>query len=286
MLGVAILGFVISFIYWFLFIPRGIYNVNRNLNNDFSEDQKELKPTYEFLEIDYERTSGVISLFCLNILLVIFISTYTYEQFFETIKTANQLSADTHDGVNAVIMSIIMAIMVILFYFKSGFNFDKKARQLKLLAKIWIFLNAVLISSTMMKNTAQVLSLGYTYKTLGVYAFLILSVLGLLFTFLKIQKQKTNAYLFNQMFYCFFATILVCSYVNWGAFITSQNIKRADFAENFHLKGIDFNEKQMLEYAEKTNNAAMKNEIVSRVLSRQADSFLSKSLYFETVKIK
>lgn len=283
-LGIAILGFFISFIFWSLLILRCFYKRNRNLNNNFNEDQKELKPTYQFLEIDDERTSGVISLFCLNILLVIFISTYTYEQFFETIKTPNQLSAETHDGVNAVILSIVMAIMVILFYFKSGFNFDKKAKYLKILAKIWIFLNVVLIISTMMKNTDQILNLGFTYKTLGVYAFLSLSILGLFFTFLKIQHQKTNAYLFNQMFWCFFATILVCSYFNWGGFITSQNMKRKDFAENFHLISIDFNEKQMLKYAEKTKNNFIKNEIIKRAQNRKSDRLLSKALYFETIK--
>ena len=88
----------------------------------------------------------------LSILLIFFIITYNYEQFYEAVKTPVQLSEETHERVNAVIMSIIMAILVIMFYFKSGFNFDPKAGLLKILAKIWIFLNAVLIISAMIKN--------------------------------------------------------------------------------------------------------------------------------------
>ena len=59
-------------------------------------------------------------------------------------------------------------------------------------AKIWIILNAVLIVSTIIKNSEYVSSFGLTYKRLGVYAFLILAIIGLVYTFLKIAKQKTK----------------------------------------------------------------------------------------------
>ena len=60
---------------------------------------------------------------------------YNYEQFFqETITTT--LSVATHERVNAVVFSIIMAVGVVLFYFKGGFNFDIKAKRLKVLTKI------------------------------------------------------------------------------------------------------------------------------------------------------
>jgi hypothetical protein len=64
----------------------------------------------------------------------LFIITYNYEQFYETSKTPVQLSEETHERVNAVIMSIVMAILVIMFYFKSGFNFDPKSGLMKVLA--------------------------------------------------------------------------------------------------------------------------------------------------------
>ena len=286
LIGIALLGFFLNFIFWNLLIPRSWYKNNSALNNEFSEGQKILQPTYDFLEIDYERTSGVISLICLNILLVIFISTYTYEQFFEIIKTGNQLSAETHDGVNAVILSIVMAILVILFYFKGGFNFDKNAKYLKLFAKIWIVLNVVLIFSTLAKNTEYIINFGFTYKRLGVYSFLTLSILGLMFTFLKIQKQKTNAYLFNQMFWCFFGTILLCSYVNWGGFITSENMKRKNLDVVYHQYDVNFNEKQLLDYAAQHQGKNLENQVKNRVEFRKTDSFLSKSIHYECINLE
>lgn len=73
-------------------------------------------------------------------------------------KTPAQLSEETHERVNAVILSIIMAILVIMFYFKSDFNFDLKAGLMKISAKIWILLNAVLVISAAAK-TLSILSI-------------------------------------------------------------------------------------------------------------------------------
>lgn len=280
---ISILGFFFAFIFWNLLIPRVLFKQNQHLKNDFSEGQKISKPTYTFLDVDYERTSGVISLIALNILLLVFISTYSYEQFYETTKSGAQLSSETHDGVNAIILSIIMAILVILFYFKSGFNFDNKAKYLKLFAKIWIILNVVLIFSTVLKNTEYIRNFGFTYKRLGVYAFLILSILGLIFTFIKIKNQKTNVYLFNKMFGCFFGIILLCSYINWGGIITSENMKRQDFALNFHKNSINFNEKQLLNYAKKHENKTLEESIKKNIEKKQKTTFLSKILYYESI---
>ena len=282
----AIIGFYIGFIFWNFGVERFIFKQNRYLNDDFSGLVKIQKPTFSFLDIDSERTSGLISFSALNILLIIFIVTYNYEQFFEVTRSADSLSAETHERVNSVIMSIVMAILVILFYFKRGFNFDDKAKLLKISAKIWIVLNAVLVISASLKNSEYIINYGLTYKRLGVYAFLTMALIGLIFTFIKIQKKKTNAFLFNKMFWACYGLILVCSYVNWGGIITANNIKRKDFAENYHLVTINYNEKILLDYAEKTGNLEMKNKLQERIESYQKETFLSKILYYETINIE
>jgi hypothetical protein len=281
----AVIGFYIGFIFWNFGVERFIFKQNRYLNDDFSGLVKVQKPTFSFLDIDSERNSGLISLVALNILLLIFITTYNYEQFFEVTKSADGLSAETHERVNAVIMSIVMAIFVILFYFKKGFNFDNKAKSLKVSAQIWIILNAVLVISASLKNSEYIINYGLTYKRLGVYAFLSMALIGLIFTFIKIQKKKTNAFLFNQMFWVCYGLILVCSYINWGGIITSNNIKRKDFADNYHLVSINYNEQILLDYAEKTGNFEMERQLKKRIESYQRETFLSKILYYEFIKI-
>ena len=215
MIFIAILGFYISFSFWNYWIPDNFHEFNSKLSNDFTNEIRIAnQKTFSFLAIDFERRSGEITLVLLNVLLLIFIITFNYEQFFEIIEKS-KLSSATHERVNSVIFSIIMAVGVMMFYFKGGFNFDKKATNLRRLSKIWIILNGILIVSTIIKNTEYIYFFGLTYKRLGVYAFLVLCIIGLFFTFLKIIKQKTNAYLFNQIIWYFYGTILLCSYVNW-----------------------------------------------------------------------
>ncbi|MFH7004608.1 DUF4153 domain-containing protein [Flavobacterium bizetiae] len=286
LLLISILGFYISFSFWNYWVPDLSYEKNAMLDNDF-DNIAEIKnqSTFSFLDIDFERKSGEITLVLLNIMLLVFIATYNYEQFFEVVKNPN-LSADTHERVNSVIFSIIMAVGLILFYFKRGFNFDKKAANLKKLAKIWIVLNGLLIASTFIKNSEYIAVQGLTYKRLGVYAFLILAIIGLVFVFLKITKQKTNAYLANQMVWYFYGTVLLCSFVNWGNLITNYNISVNKCAEPIFLSGLNFNDEARREYFSKNNLDGGNAEIVREemIQNYQSAGFLSKALYYEFLK--
>ncbi|WP_288447946.1 DUF4173 domain-containing protein [uncultured Chryseobacterium sp.] len=280
----SVLGFFIAFNYWNYAVEKLIYKNNHFLDNEFSRDSSIPKATYSFLDLDAERMSGVISFVLLNILLIFFIITYNYEQFYEAVKTPVQLSEETHERVNAVILSIVMAILVIMFYFKSGFNFDPKARLLKILAKVWIFLNAVLVISAALKNYEYIVNYAFTYKRLGVFAFLLLALVGLTLTFIKIQKQKRNIFLVNTMIWYFYGTILLCSYINWGGFITSQNMKRKDFAVNYNLTSVNFSEKALLKYAGQKNDQKLKKILQDKVKNETSKTFLSKIIYYHTIK--
>ncbi|WP_343695514.1 DUF4173 domain-containing protein [Flavobacterium sp.] len=285
---ISILGFYISFSFWNYWVPDACYEFNPKLNNDFDNiSEVKNQSTFSFLDLDFERKSGVITLFLLNILLLVFIGTYNYEQFFEVVEKTN-LSADTHERVNAVIFSILMAVGVILFYFKGGFNFDEKATTLKRLAKLWIVLNVVLIVSALIKNSEYVSFYGLTYKRLGVYAFLTLAIIGLIYSFLKITKQKTNAYLVNQMVWYFYGTILVCSFVNWGNLITKYNISVNKGVEPVFLSGLNFNEDARRAYFEKNNLDGKQVEADREKLVDfyQNSTFLSKALYYEFLNNK
>lgn len=283
---IGILGFYISFSFWNYWVPEVCYDKNEMLDNDFSNiiEVKNQK-MFSFLDLDFERKSGEITLVLLNVMLLVFIITYNYEQFFEVVDKAN-LSADIHERVNSVIFSIIMAVGVILFYFKGGFNFDKKATGLKKLAKIWIVLNGFLIISAVIKNSEYISTFGLTYKRLGVYAFLILAIIGLVFVFFKITKQKTNAYLLNQMVWYFYGTVLLCSFVNWGNLITNYNISVNKSVEPIFLSGLNFNDEARRDYFSKHKLDGQMNEINREELidKYQNSTFLSKALYYEFLK--
>jgi hypothetical protein len=178
-----------------------------------------------------------------------------------------------------------MAVGVILFYFKGGFNFDEKASKLKNLSKLWIVLNGILIVSTFIKNAEYVSFFGLTYKRLGVYAFLILAIIGLVITFLKITRQKTNAYLINQMVWYFYGTILLCSFVNWGNLITTYNISVNKGVEPRFLSSLNFNDEARREYFKQNNLEILfvDDPREGEIQHYQNETFLSKTLYYEFI---
>jgi hypothetical protein len=285
---ITLLGFYISFSFWNYWVPDICYDYNSKLDNDFSNEIKtQNQKTFSFLDLDFERKSGEITLVLLNVMLLVFIVAYNYEQFFEIIETS-KLSSATHERVNSVIFSILMAVGVILFYFKGGFNFDIKANNLKRLAKIWILLNGILIISTLIKNSEYVSYFGLTYKRLGVYAFLILAIIGLAFAFFKIINQKTNAYLFNQMIWCFYGTILLCSFINWGNIITRYNISVNKGVERHFLQSLNFNDATYWKYSALHSDKISDKYDTTKdnIKLNQKKSFLSKALYYETLKIE
>lgn len=273
----ACLGFFFAFSFFNVWIPDFIYKQNHHLKNEFVQEDKIAKPTYSFMDIDSERMSGIVSISLLNVLLIFFIITFNYEQFYENVKSPIQLSLETHERVKAVIISIVMAIIVILFYFKGHFNFDEKANSLKILTKIWIILNAVLVFSAITKNAEYFINYGATYKRFGVFAFLILSLIGLTYTFIKIQRQKTNAFLFNHFIWFVYGTILATSFINWGAIATLYNIKNGKGNVEF-LHSLNYNDQILKEKLKTKKQLQYYNE------PYEETTFLSRILYYENLK--
>jgi hypothetical protein len=270
-----------------MIIPRKIIEVNSFMGADCGYKKIQIiKPTFSFLEIDFERKSGEISLVLLNILLLFFIITYNYEQFFSTGEPAS-LSSELHQRVAIIIFSIIMAIAVIMFYFKSSFNFDINASLLKKLALIWVILNAILIISAFIKNSEYVLNFGLTFKRLGVYIFLILSLVGLFLTYLKIKLKKTNVYLLSNMAWIFFFTFIITSWFNFSWIVTKYNIAFHKNEDVEYLRSLNFN-KQIL-YNTYKNDPLWSNyfENESRFIeSEKKKNLLSSSLYYYYLDIK
>ncbi|ULT43430.1 DUF4173 domain-containing protein [Niabella defluvii] len=112
-----------------------------------------------------------------------------------------------HERVYVLILSIVMAIAVIMIYFQGLLNFDTQSHLLKKLSFLWIGLNVLLILTVFFRNLEYVAAYGLTFKRIGVFLFLLLSLLGLFTTWIKLKKKK-DQYIFNQQngldcFLCF-----------------------------------------------------------------------------------
>jgi len=279
---VAFLGFYFSFVFWNAKIYNAFKVLDRSLRLNFTnEDKKELKPTFEFLEIDFEKRSGIITLICLNIMLFAFIIIFNVEHLQTNTQQFSEYSSRIHNQINSLIGSIFLAMMVILFYFKGALNFIQNNKTLLLLSKIWLGLNGILVISAATQNSIYIDVLGLTYKRLGVYLFLILCVMGLFYSYQKIKLQKTNFYLIDKMTWAVFYSLILSSLFNWGSIITRYNLTKPNVDLYYLENDLRGNEKVLLDFY-KTNPDFYNDEVKRRVYyNKEMIPFLSSQLYYK-----
>jgi len=181
----------------------------------------------KLMRTDTENISGLILFSFLNILLLTVNSLdLKYLWLDGTLPEGIKHKEFVHNGVGMMIMSIIFAILIILFYFRGSLNFYEKNKWIKLMAFAWIIQNAFMIFSTAYRNNMYIQESGLSYKKIGVCIYLLLVLIGLILTYIKVVKQKSNWYLFktNGTIY-FFLLVFFCSF-NWDMIITKYNIRK------------------------------------------------------------
>ncbi len=211
-------------------------------------------------KLENEKQLGVILMFLLNLLIVFFLITdVLYLSEIHTM-TSSQLSQQVHNGVNALIASILLAIVIIIYFFRGNLNFVKENKNLKSLTYIWIFLNLNLVLITAIKNYEYISSFGFTYKRMGVLIYLFLTSIGLITTFLKVYKIKNLWFLFRKNAQIAFAILIISATINWDKIITIYNINYAEKTDVLYLINLSNNNTLLLkEYAE-NNEINFENE--------------------------
>lgn len=188
------------------------------------------------MRIDNENLSGIILFTMLNILLLMLnVLDINYFLFDGKLPKGVDHKAFVHDGIGTLIMSVIVAILIILFYFRGELNFYKQSKWIKIMAFIWIFQNAFMIFSTAYRNDMYIDESGISYKKIGVYVYLLLTMIGLITTFIKVWKVKTNWYLFRINASVYYYILVLSCIPNWDVIITDFNIKKHD-VENKKLE--------------------------------------------------
>ncbi|MGC6430060.1 MAG: DUF4173 domain-containing protein [Jejuia sp.] len=192
-----------------------------------------LKAHFENEYLKKEHQLGFVLITALNFLIVLFLITDVSYLINSVNSSAPELSSQVHNGINALIASIIIAIIIILYFFRGDLNFYNKNKNLKLVAYTWMLLNAVLVINIVIKDIMYIYNFGLTYKRIGVLVYLLLTVIGLTTTFIKVKHLKNLWYLFRINTVTAFAILIVSCALNWDSLITTYNLNYA--------KSMDFN---------------------------------------------
>lgn len=289
-------------LHWMLFMTLGyylFYNISNpiqvepatalDLKTGNYLDKKKLEETSS-KKLENEKQMGIILLISLNILIILFIITDGLHLFEIHKMTAPELSQQVHTGVNALIFSNLLAIAIILYFFRGSLNFMENNKNLKILTYIWISLNIIVIIITGIKNIEYFISFGLTYKRIGVLFFLTLTAIGLITTFIKVSKIKNLWFLFRKNLHIAFVILIISSTINWDKIITYYNINNAEQLDIHYLINLSNNNAFLLkDYVEKNNVTKNKNYKINEKHRQYIKDLKNNSwqeIVFDNIKIQ
>ncbi|MNK55027.1 hypothetical protein D3C87_740270 [compost metagenome] len=181
------------------------------------------------LALKTENIIGIISFTALNLLLLFLNAIDTATLWFNNaVDASKNFSAELHDGTNTLIFSIVIAMLIIVYFFSGNLNFYRKNKWIKLLAYIWIAQNIFLVLSVFHRDYDYIFYHGLTYKRIGVAVFATLSLIGLATVYIKVAKQKSVFFLYRINSKIWYALLVLLSFVNWDALIVNYNLSNAN----------------------------------------------------------
>jgi hypothetical protein len=206
------------------------------------QQQKEESVLDRLMSVSSERFSGIVLLSFLNLLLLV-VNGLDAAFYFGTdhmLPAGVTYTEYVHQGVGMLITSILLAMAIILYYFRGRLNFSANNGVLRALAVFWILQNAFMLFSTMARNGMYVEMFGLTYKRIGVYFYLGLTLIGLLTTAFKVLRRKTNAYLFRINAWLFYGVLVLSCVLDFDGIIAGFNTKKAVKPDIIYLSSLSF----------------------------------------------
>ncbi len=181
----------------------------------------------KMLRLKQEYYAAILLITATNVLLLIVnIIDINWIWFGFNYTDVKSLSQFVHEGTYMLITSIILSMVILLYYFRNNLNFYSQNRWLKIAAYCWIVQNGILLISVGIRNYHYIYQFGLAYKRIGVILFLALTLFGLYSFFIKIYDKRSASYLYRLNAWAVFTLLIVNSFINWDVFIARYNINR------------------------------------------------------------
>jgi len=190
-----------------------------------------------------------------------------------------------HNGTYLLILSILISVALVLYYFRGNLNFYKKNTFLKYLSYVWLLQNAVLAVSVAIRNFWYIYYFSLAYKRIGVYMFLVLTVYGLLTVFMKVKYSKSAFYVIRQNAYSLFIVLVLSSAFNWDCIIAKYNF--SNYNRSFvHLNYLSKLSDKALPYLDKPMDELNKIDSVQKGKFPFHYMYMSSEDYFDRIETR
>ncbi|MBU6120814.1 DUF4153 domain-containing protein [Hymenobacter siberiensis] len=136
------------------------------------------------------------------------------------------LAQFVHEGTYVLIFSILLAMGIVLWFFRRNLNFYAPGLPwLRWGATVWVAQNVVLAASVGLRNYYYILNSGIAYKRIGVCFFLLLVFFGPAMVLLKIWHRRSAYSLVRLNSLAAYAVLLLLAAGNWEVWIAEYNLQ-------------------------------------------------------------
>ncbi len=202
---------------------KSLVEIDINSSETLHRNKKKERRYFKLLALKNEYKSAIFLLIVLNIIILI-LNIIDINWVWINFKwEGDSLKQFVHQGTYLLILSILISIALVLYYFRGNLNFYKNNALLKKLSYIWIVQNAFLAISVGIRNFRYIEHYSLAFKRIGVIIFLLITLYGLYTVMIKIKENKSSFYLFKVNSLFVFIVLVLCSGINWDSHIAKYN---------------------------------------------------------------
>ena len=186
---------------------------------------KQLGLSIKMIALKNEYIMGLVMLMLVNgLLLVVNTIDITWLWIGFDYGKVDNFKDMVHKGTHMLILSILLSMGILLFFFRRNLNFYKKNTLLKKLSYLWIIQNSILAFNVALRTYYYINQYGLAYKRIGLLIFLGLTLFGLYSLYRKIQFKKSLYYLLRVNTWALYIVLVAMSLVDWDMMIARYNI--------------------------------------------------------------
>lgn len=283
MLFTFLFGLFISNI---IFLRKGneyFIEKDKNASENLERCRKKNSLAGHNLSLKNEYRAAVFLFGSLNLLLLILNVVDVYSVWFHFEWNGQYLKQYVHEGTYLLILSIIISIVLVLYYFRGNLNHYPKQKLLRVLTFAWLAQNALLVISVAIRNYWYIQFFALAYKRIGVYIFLALTLFGLYSVWKKVKDKKTMFYLYKANTVAWLTILTASSLINWDNLITSYNFSKSGNAF-LHLEFLTTLPDKSLPYLDKSYDELVEIDNRQKALFHFDEVFMTPEIYYNIVR--
>ncbi len=222
---VALLGLVFGVIHSLKYHTTSLSKRDAARSDFLSRVRRKTLYRFRNMDLATEYKSSVFLLVSLNGMLAILLYLEIAHIWVGFEWGGELLKELVHEGTYVLLIAILVSMGTTLYLFRKNLNFYAKNKALKVLAYIWLGLNALLVVSVGVRTFYYIQFFGLAYKRIGVLFFLVACLVGLGTLLYKVAKTKSIYYVVRVNALVVYFILLAICMVNWDGIIARYNFR-------------------------------------------------------------